>query len=181
MLFVQLACPTNYVCWTGTQISSSGSSHPKLIGLGLWTPTPGSGSIGVARGGQRGHTPTKFLENIVILCFERRFSKQNSVIRLESNILPIPKFFGPLQISGLATPLSGSCSTALGKLWPEVSKRATYWVFQPQFYVDQMLLHSKNIQCLFYVCSSTHMECKLIKYSSSLLCLRSHEPSSLVS
>jgi len=30
---------------------------------------------------------SKFLENIVILCFERRFSKQNSVIRLNLNIL----------------------------------------------------------------------------------------------
>jgi len=27
--------------------------------------------------------PSKFVENIVILCFERRFSKQNSVIRLK--------------------------------------------------------------------------------------------------
>jgi len=33
-----------------------------------------------------GHNP-KFLENIVILCFERRFSKQNSVFRLKLNIL----------------------------------------------------------------------------------------------
>jgi len=31
--------------------------------------------------------PPKFVENIVILCFERRFSKQNSVIRLKLNIL----------------------------------------------------------------------------------------------
>jgi len=31
--------------------------------------------------------PPKFEENIVILCFERRFSKQNSVIRLKLNIL----------------------------------------------------------------------------------------------
>jgi len=29
----------------------------------------------------------KFLGNILILCFERRFSKKNSVIRLKSNIL----------------------------------------------------------------------------------------------
>jgi len=29
----------------------------------------------------------KFVERIVILCFERRFSKQNSVIRLKLNIL----------------------------------------------------------------------------------------------
>jgi len=35
--------------------------------------------------------PKKFLENIVILCFERRFSKQNSVIRLKSKICP-PNF-----------------------------------------------------------------------------------------
>jgi len=42
--------------------------------------------------------PTKFLENIVILCFERRFSKQNSVIRLKPNVFP-PRIFG------LATPL----------------------------------------------------------------------------
>jgi len=31
--------------------------------------------------------PPKFLENIVILFFERRFCKQNSVIRLKLNIL----------------------------------------------------------------------------------------------
>jgi len=31
--------------------------------------------------------PPKFVKNIVILCFERRFSKQNSVIRLKLNIL----------------------------------------------------------------------------------------------
>ena len=54
--------------------------------------------IGVDRGGQRGHDPPKFFEHIVILCFERRFSKQNSVFRLKSNILPPPIF-------GLATPL----------------------------------------------------------------------------
>jgi len=42
----------------------------------------------------------KFLENIVILCFERRFFKQNSIIRLQSNILPHPKFFAPPQYLG---------------------------------------------------------------------------------
>jgi len=53
-----------------------------------------------------GHVPPKFLENIFILCFEKRFSKQNSVIRLKSNIL-FPPIFGP-QIFGLATPLTES-------------------------------------------------------------------------
>jgi len=43
--------------------------------------------------------PPKFVENIVILCFENRFSKQSNVIRLQSNILTPP------QIFGLATPL----------------------------------------------------------------------------
>ena len=51
-----------------------------------------------SQGAKGALAPLKFLENIVILCFERRFSKQNSVIRLKSNISPPP-------ISGLAMPL----------------------------------------------------------------------------
>ena len=49
-------------------------------------------TIGVARGAKEAMIPPKVLENIVILCFERRFSKQNSVIRLKSNILGPRKF-----------------------------------------------------------------------------------------
>jgi len=56
-------------------------------------------------GGTKKAMPPTFLENIVIFCFERRFSRQNSVIRLKSNILAPPKFLGwlrhwcePLQI-----------------------------------------------------------------------------------
>jgi len=41
--------------------------------------------------------PQKFLENIAILCFEMRFSKENSAIRLKSNILAPPKFMGWLR------------------------------------------------------------------------------------
>jgi len=44
--------------------------------------------------------PFKFLENIVILCFERRFSKQNSVIRLKSNILAPQNFLDPPNFVG---------------------------------------------------------------------------------
>jgi len=41
-----------------------------------------------SQGRDKGAMPSpKFVENIVILCFERRFSKQNSVIRLKLNIL----------------------------------------------------------------------------------------------
>jgi len=56
------------------------------------------GIIGIERGGQWGHSPKKILENIIILCFERRFSKQNSVIRLKPNILPTQNFLPPQKI-----------------------------------------------------------------------------------
>jgi len=49
--------------------------------------------IDVARGAKGAMPLPKCLENIAILCFERRFSKQNSVIRLKSNILALPNFW----------------------------------------------------------------------------------------
>jgi len=52
--------------------------------------------IDVARGAKGAMAPAKFLENIVILCFERRFSKQSSVNHLKSNILP-PQILGWLR------------------------------------------------------------------------------------
>jgi len=51
---------------------------------GLWKWTY-CWNIGVAREA-KGAMPPQFLENVVILCFERRFYKQNSVNRLKSNI-----------------------------------------------------------------------------------------------
>jgi len=60
------------------------------------------GIIGVARGIKGAMAPPKYLENIVILCFERRFSKQNSVIRLKSNIL-VPPNSPPNFWAGYAT------------------------------------------------------------------------------
>jgi len=62
----------------------------EIITVFLW--------IGVARG-PRVPFPSKFSAHIVILCFEKRYPKQNSVIRLKSNILTP-------QIFGLATLLS---------------------------------------------------------------------------
>jgi len=59
--------------------------------------------IGMLRGAKGPYLPKK-IENIVILCFERRFSKQNSVIRLKSNILT-PQIFCTPSIFELATPL----------------------------------------------------------------------------
>ena len=54
-----------------------------------------------SRGSKRAMAP-KFLENIVILCFEGRFSKQNSVIRLKSNILTPSNFLAWLRHCNLA-------------------------------------------------------------------------------
>jgi len=63
----------------------------------MWATSPRT--IGVDRGGGKGAMASpKCLENIAILCFERHFSKQDSAIRLKSNILPPPIF-------GLAKPL----------------------------------------------------------------------------
>jgi len=55
--------------------------------------------VGVDRGA-KGPWPPKFLEHIVILYFERRFSKQNSVIRLKSDILAPPNFFAHPKFLG---------------------------------------------------------------------------------
>jgi len=54
-------------------------------------------SQGVAK---RAMAPLKFVENIVILFLERRFSKQNSVIRRKSNILAPLKIFRPSKFLG---------------------------------------------------------------------------------
>jgi len=42
----------------------------------------------------------QFLENIVILCFVSRFCKENSVIRLKSNIFAPPQDFWPQKFLG---------------------------------------------------------------------------------
>ena len=44
--------------------------------------------------------PQKGLVHIVILCFERQNAKQNSVIRLKSNILLLPNFVGLPKVLG---------------------------------------------------------------------------------
>jgi len=58
----------------------------------VWYDPASETVIGVAKGGQRGHGRQR-LENIVILWFERRFSKKNSVIRLKLNILAPQNFW----------------------------------------------------------------------------------------
>ena len=56
-----------------------------------------------SQGELRVHVPPKCLEHIIILWLERRYPKQNSVIRLKSNIFPTPNFW-----AGYA------CATQLG-------------------------------------------------------------------
>jgi len=65
---------------------------------------------GVAEGPRGAHSPQIF-RTYRLLCFERRYHKQNSVIRLKSKILDPTKF--PPEIFGLATllPAGASCQT----------------------------------------------------------------------
>jgi len=80
-----------------------------------------------SQGGQRSHALQKFLENIDILCFERRFSKQNSVVRLKSKILRGPKFLGWLR--HCFKPPHYCCSIHSLRMFPqftEIFKRRAY-------------------------------------------------------
>ena len=70
------------------------------LARGAIRPSTPPSVIGVARVGPTVPWPPKFLEHIVILCFERRYPKQNSVIRLKSNILArLPKSFYATAVS----------------------------------------------------------------------------------
>jgi len=55
------------------------------------------------QGGQGRMVSHKVLGYLVILCFERQYSKRNTVARLKSNVLT-PKFFAPQKVlAGYAT------------------------------------------------------------------------------
>ena len=71
--------------------------------------TPLPAGIGIARG-PREPCASQIFRTYGHLCFERRYHKQNSVIRLKSNILSPKKIFGSLKIFGLAMPLRQSNS-----------------------------------------------------------------------
>jgi len=68
------------------------ADFPRFVHTAVFKSPVRAVSIGVAKGGKGAMAPPKFLENIVILWFERPFSTQNSVIRLKSNIPP-PKLW----------------------------------------------------------------------------------------
>jgi len=99
--------------------------------------------------GRKGPYLPKFLENIVILCFERRFSKQNSVIRLKSNISPPPKIFG------LATPLPDWTFFSSWQpvadwhgleIRPGVAEPGAAWAEDPTFFWGECLKHAPSSQ-----------------------------------
>ena len=100
-------------------------SPPSVQRSCQWDWTTSVANVGVDRVGQKGHaTPPKVLENIDILCFESRFFKQNSVIRLKSNILAPPQIFAPPKFLGWLRHWSQMCVPGLPDifrcLWPKI-------------------------------------------------------------
>jgi len=96
--------------------------------------------------------PPKFSENIVILCFERHFSKQNSVIRLKSNILP-PKIFG------LATPLSSSTLSLKVAQDHKNAKRLALFCYA---FKNTSGVHSNSSSCTYSNMNDSHQECAVL-------------------
>ena len=68
--------------------------------------TPLPASIGVARGPRR-PCPPQIFRTYSHWCFERRYHKQNSVIRIKSNILSPPNFLTPKFVGWLRYYLQG--------------------------------------------------------------------------
>ena len=84
-----------------------------------------------SQGGPKGPFLPKFLENIVILCFEWRFSKQYCVIRLKSNILPPHNFW------------AGYATVRVTKLWLNTS-------FIELFLRNEVLKLFRNVLCIAF-------------------------------
>jgi len=82
-----------------TQIGEKNNFHitPTVAHAASYTHRRSQGGLGAMH-------PPKFLEDILILCFERQYPKQNSVIPLNSNICPPPTFLAPKNFwAGYAT------------------------------------------------------------------------------
>jgi len=64
-----------------------------------------------SQGGLEGHVSPQIFKAYSHLCFERRYHKQNSVIRLKSNILAPPNFWAGLRyyLQGLVAKLASEC------------------------------------------------------------------------
>jgi len=90
-----------------------------------------------SQGGRKGHAPPKFLEVVVIFCFGRRCFKQNSVIRLKSNICP-PKVYS------LATPLH--LILLINNYSPHVRQARNMWRVVTWKQVRASCNHRKNMK-----------------------------------
>ena len=90
----------------------------------------GVACIGIARG-QGSHSPLNFY-NAVILCLdsERRFSKQNSVICLRSNILPPPNFWAGYTIISLEKDTDRMCPSSPRQTWSSNLNHTASQLFQ---------------------------------------------------
>jgi len=115
--------------------------------------------IGVATG-SREPCPPK-LKNMIILYFERRFSKQNSVIRLKSNILaPQKNFWPPSNLWAGYDP--GSAPVLVGC--------NVFWIF-----VVTMLLNMKSFliatkQLVFFFAQKRKKTCPIKCFSKWCMC-----------
>jgi len=87
---------TKYPVYYSFTVSSSTYRNNSGQNLQLWR----CGHIGASIGWPGGHAPLKRLAYLVILRSVKRRTKQNTVVRLKSNIFSQKKF-------GLATPLRG--------------------------------------------------------------------------
>jgi len=99
--------------------------------------------------GGHGAIPPQFLKYLVILCFERRCPKQNTVASLKSNIRH-PNFWPPKNF-GLATPLT-CCRKRFNHIRESTSSchpRASKLVFRQKVASPTQLLQ----RCLQATCS----------------------------
>ena len=64
------------------------------------------------------------------MCLERRFSKQNSVIRLKSNVLPLPQFLAGYAIGSLEKDIDRMCPSSPRQTWSSNLNQTASQLFQ---------------------------------------------------
>jgi len=119
---------------------------------------------------QGSHAP-QILENVVILCFERCFSKQSSVIRLKSNNLAPPKFLGWLRhCLELSSAFGSSVLTWLRIPQRVLSKQPTrsssavaaqFWSPPNAYRAPLTVIYKKTFSTLCYISRSNGLQNKL--------------------
>ena len=157
------ACPTNYALLNNslTRVSDSTRHESRFLVIRLdsnhlekrccedstWVHS-------CSNGGPKGPCPPpEFSENIVILCFERHLSKQNSVIRLISNILAPQNFLSsPKFLSWLRHCMSHVLSRMTRLEWKLMRRIRVMFTKSPIIWLTNQLLvctQTKNNLFLF--------------------------------